>query len=150
MTVWGSVKLGHAGTKTARTKALSLCLNNRNHHCACRCLRRRQLHKFLVQFFLRFRVIEVERDAIDGAHFFALRRVEMTDAFGAFRRIDFVDFNAHVDCFVRALGLAHVAVDALIGNFKRHGLRLFAYSFANLAFERRTDGGVHKVFYVTA
>jgi hypothetical protein len=102
-----------------------------------------------MQFFLRFSVIQVERDAIDRTHFAALRGIKMANAFGAFCGVDFVDFNAHVNGFVRALGLAYVAVNALIGNFKCHDLRLFAHSFANLAFERSTDGGVHEVFHVT-
>jgi hypothetical protein len=46
----------------------------------------------------------------------ALRFVEMADAFGALVRVDFVDFRAHVDRVVRALGLAYVAIDAVVGN----------------------------------
>jgi hypothetical protein len=46
--------------------------------------RRRQLHKLKMQFFLRFSVIEIERDAIDWAYCFALWRIKMADAFGAF------------------------------------------------------------------
>ena len=99
-----------------------------------------------MQLLLGFSVIQIERNAIHGAYFFALGRIEMADAFGAFCGIDFVDFNAHVDRFVRALGLADVAVNALIGNFERHILELLS----NLPFERRTDGGMHKIAYVAA
>jgi hypothetical protein len=98
-----------------------------------------------MQFFLCFGMIQIERNAIDGAHFFALRRIKMADAFGAFCWIDFVDFDAHVDGLVRALGLAHVAVNALIGNFECHFLELVS---ANFAFECSTDSGMHKIFYV--
>jgi hypothetical protein len=82
-----------------------------------------------MQFFLRFGMIQIERDAIDGAHFFALRRIKMADAFGAFCWIDFVDFDAHVDGLVRALGLAHVAVNALIGDFECHDVLCFSAYF---------------------
>ncbi len=99
-----------------------------------------------MQFFLRFGMIQIERDAIDRAHFFALRCIKMADAFGAFCWVDFVDVDAHINCFVRALRLAHVAVNALIGNFKRHDVRLLV----DFIFERRADGGVHKIFYVAA
>jgi hypothetical protein len=47
----------------------------------------------------------------------------MAHAFGAFVRVDFVDLGAHVDRIVRALGLAHVAVDSFVGDQQRH-LRL--------------------------
>ena len=50
----------------------------------------------------------------------ALWFTKMTDALGAFVRVDFVDLGAHVDRIVRALGLAHVAVDTFIGYQKRH------------------------------
>jgi hypothetical protein len=62
----------------------------------------------------------IERDAIHRAHFDALRLVEMTDAFGAAPEVDHVDLRAHGDRVVRALGLAHVAVDALVGDLQRH------------------------------
>jgi hypothetical protein len=44
----------------------------------------------------------------------------MADAFSAFAGVDFVDFDALVDRGVRALGLADVAINALIGYFERH------------------------------
>jgi hypothetical protein len=44
----------------------------------------------------------------------------MADAFGAFVGMDFVDFYALVDRIIGALGLTHVAVDALIGNHQGH------------------------------
>jgi hypothetical protein len=66
------------------------------------------------------------RNAIDRAHLPALRFIEMTDTFGAFGRIDHVDFRPHRDCVVRALGLADVAIDALVGNHQSHAATNFA------------------------
>ena len=50
----------------------------------------------------------------------ALGLVVMADALGAPRRVDDVDLLAHRDRLVRALGLADVAVDALVGDQQRH------------------------------
>ena len=46
----------------------------------------------------------------------------MAHALGAFVRIDLVNLDAHEDRVVRALGLAHVAIDAFIGNDQGHRL----------------------------
>jgi hypothetical protein len=40
----------------------------------------------------------------------------MTHAFGAPVRVDYVDLLALGNGFVRALGLAHVAIDAFVGD----------------------------------
>tara|TARA_B100001063_G_scaffold54474_1_gene48466 strand:- start:2816 stop:2941 length:126 start_codon:yes stop_codon:yes gene_type:complete len=40
----------------------------------------------------------------------------MTDALGAFFRVDDIDFIPFADGFVRAFRLANVAVNAIIGN----------------------------------
>lgn len=58
----------------------------------------------------------IEGNARYRAHLLALRLMVVTDAFGAFLRIDFVDFRTHGNGVVRALGLAHVAIDAVIRN----------------------------------
>jgi hypothetical protein len=71
---------------------------------------------FQHQLFFSFLEIRMQRNAIDGAHLHALRFIKMAYTFSAFMRIDFVDFCAHVNGRVRALRLAHVAVDAFIGN----------------------------------
>jgi hypothetical protein len=71
---------------------------------------------FQHQLVFSFLEIRVQRNAVDGAHLHALWFIKMAYAFGAFMRIDFVDFCAHVNGRVRALRLAHVAVDAFIGN----------------------------------
>jgi hypothetical protein len=63
-------------------------------------------------------VIRVFRNALDGADLDTLRRVEMADAFGALRRIDFVKLDALVNGLIGALGLADITVDAFFGNFQ--------------------------------
>ena len=44
----------------------------------------------------------------------------MADAFGAFARVNLVDFLAEVNRLVGAFGLAHITVDAFIGDKQRH------------------------------
>jgi hypothetical protein len=44
----------------------------------------------------------------------------MSDALGALVGVDDVDFRALRDRVVRALRLAHVTVDALVGDDQRH------------------------------
>jgi hypothetical protein len=55
-------------------------------------------------------------DAAHGAHLHALGLVEMPHALGALAGVYFINFFTHADRAVRALGLAHVAIDALIGD----------------------------------
>jgi hypothetical protein len=74
------------------------------------------------QLVFAFNENRIYRNAVYRAHFSALRRIEMADAFRAFIGVDFVDFYALIDRIVGALGLAHVAVDALVGNHERHDL----------------------------
>jgi hypothetical protein len=45
----------------------------------------------------------------------------VADALGAQIRVYLIDLVALVDGPIGALGLAHIAVDALVGNQKRHG-----------------------------
>jgi hypothetical protein len=45
----------------------------------------------------------------------------MAHAFGAFRWVNFVNFFAQINRLIRALGLAHIAVDAFIGDHQCHG-----------------------------
>ncbi len=68
----------------------------------------------------RLDAIGIDRNAVDRADLAALRRVEMADAFGAFRRVDHVDLRALRDRLIRAFGLADVAVDAFVGDDQRH------------------------------
>ena len=76
---------------------------------------------FLPQRFLALDVFRIDRNAGYRADLHALRFVEMADAFSAFFRVNLIDFFAEVDRFVRAFGLAHVAVDALVGDEQGHG-----------------------------
>src|SRR5471032_670873 len=69
-----------------------------------------------------FLVRRVTWNAIHRAHLLALRFVVVADAFGALVRVDHVDVDTHRDSVVRALGLAYVAVDALLGNEQGHAL----------------------------
>jgi hypothetical protein len=46
----------------------------------------------------------------------------MAHALGAFRGVDFVNFFAHVNGLIGALGLAHIAVDAFVSDHQCHGL----------------------------
>jgi hypothetical protein len=45
----------------------------------------------------------------------------MAHALGALGRVDFVDFFAQINRLVRALRLAHIAVDAFVGDHQCHG-----------------------------
>ena len=72
------------------------------------------------QLLARLGPVGVLRDALHRADLPALRRVEVPDALGAAFGVDHVDLGAHRDRAVRALGLADVAVDALIGDDQGH------------------------------
>jgi len=65
--------------------------------------------------------IRVVDDAVYRADFNALRGVKMADALGTQLRVYKVDVLALGDGAVRALRLAYIAVDALVGNEQRHG-----------------------------
>ena len=70
----------------------------------------------LPQRFARLDVLWVNGYAGYWAYLHALRLVKMAYAFGAFIGIDLVDFFAQINRLVWALGLAHIAVDAFIGD----------------------------------
>ena len=76
---------------------------------------------FLPQRFLALDVLRIDRDARHRADLHALRFVKMADAFGAFFGVDLIDLLAQINRFVRAFGLADVAVDALVGDQQGHG-----------------------------
>ena len=76
-------------------------------------------HELRMKFVLRFSKIEVERDAINRADFHALGSIKMSNAFGTFVRVNFVNLDALKNGVVRALRLANVTIDALVRNFKR-------------------------------
>ena len=81
---------------------------------------------FLPQRFLALDVFRIDRNARYRANLHALRFVKMADAFGAFFWVNLVDFLAQINRFVRAFGLAHVAVDALVGDQQGHGQARFS------------------------
>ena len=84
------------------------------------CLRNLALGaQFLVlglQLILAFGVFRIDDDAIHRANRDTLRLIIMTDAFGAQGGIDDIDFVTLRNRAVGALGFAHVAVDAFVGN----------------------------------
>ena len=59
-------------------------------------------------------------DAVHRADLDTLGFVVVADAFGALVGVDFVDFRTLRNRFVRALGLANVAVDAFVGDHQGH------------------------------
>ena len=76
----------------------------------------RERHKLCLQLLGSFNKIEIQRNAIDRAYFAALRYIKMSDTLRAFQWINFVNFDAERNCLVGTLGLADIAIDALIGN----------------------------------
>jgi hypothetical protein len=64
--------------------------------------------------------MRIQLDAIHRTHYFALRLIEMADAFGAELGIDDVEIFAHGNGVVRARWLANVAINAFIGDSKSH------------------------------
>jgi hypothetical protein len=65
-------------------------------------------------------MLRVHRYAGHRADLHALGLVKMAHALGALVRVDLVELLTHIDGIVGALGLAHIAVDAFIGNHQRH------------------------------
>jgi len=50
--------------------------------------------------------------AVDGAYTHAGGFVVVANTFGTLCRVYLVDFSAHINGFVRALGVAHITVNA--------------------------------------
>src|SRR5690606_27285215 len=75
----------------------------------------------LHQLLLGLLLLGVDQDAVHGAHLDALRLVIVAHALGAEIRVDLVDLVALGNRTVGALGLAHIAVDAFIGDHQSHG-----------------------------
>ena len=69
-----------------------------------------------LQLFLGFVPGRIERNAADRADLLALRLIEMAHAFSAFMRVDFVNQRPHVNRTVRALRLAYVAINTVVGD----------------------------------
>ena len=75
----------------------------------------------MLQLSFAFDVVLIQRNAIYRADLLALRLVVMADALGAQVRVDDVNFFALRDRSVRALRLADVAVNAVVGDDQGHG-----------------------------
>ena len=65
-------------------------------------------------------MLGIERNARHWTHLLALRFAEVTDAFGAFIRINLINHRPHEYGFIRAFGFTYIAVDALVCNYERH------------------------------
>ncbi|MFT7115314.1 MAG: hypothetical protein ACI9I0_000518 [Rhodoferax sp.] len=76
----------------------------------------------LPQSFLVFDKCRINRDTCHRADLNTLRLIKMANAFGTFMGIDLIDFQPHINRLVRAFRLAHIAIDALIGDDQRHDL----------------------------
>jgi hypothetical protein len=61
-------------------------------------------------------MLRIQWYAVDGTYLLALRFVKMSHAFGASRRIDYIDDFALIDGLIGALGFADVAIDTFIGD----------------------------------
>jgi hypothetical protein len=65
-------------------------------------------------------MLRVDGNTSHRTNLHTLRLVKMAHAFGAFGRVDFVNFFAQINRLVRALRLTHIAVDAFIGDHQGH------------------------------
>ena len=72
--------------------------------------------KLLKQCLAVFHMCRVDWNAVHRAHLYTLGLVKVTDALGAFVRVDLVDFRPQENRLVRTLRLAHIAVDAFVGD----------------------------------
>ena len=66
--------------------------------------------------------LRVDGDTGHRADLHALRLIKMTHAFGALVRVDLVDLGPQKNGLIRALGLADITIDALVGDDQSHGL----------------------------
>src|SRR5436305_2262924 len=79
-----------------------------------------QLLRTIVEDRLRLRDVGIRDAAVDGAHGCAGFLLVKADALGAEHRIDDEDVLALADGAIRALRLAGAAVDAFLGDHRRH------------------------------
>ena len=70
----------------------------------------------LHQIVMRFHIIGMQWNAVDGTDLPALWGIKMAYAFRALIGIDLVNLDPHKNRIIRALGFTDVAIDALIGN----------------------------------
>ena len=73
------------------------------------------------QCVLAFHELGIERYAGHGTHLYALRCFVVPHTFGALGRVDFVNQRPHENGCIGAFRLAHIAVDAFIGDHQGHG-----------------------------
>ena len=73
-----------------------------------------------MQHLVRLHAARIIRYAFHRTYLSALRLVKVADALGALIGIDLVNLYARKNRVIWAFGLAHVTVDALIGNDQRH------------------------------
>ena len=73
------------------------------------------------QLFACFHAARIIGDALHRTHLVALRFAEVAHAFGAAFGIDDVNLRAHGDGVVGAFRLAHIAIDACVGDHEGHG-----------------------------
>jgi hypothetical protein len=86
-----------------------------------------------------FEMLGVKGNTSYGADLYTLRLVKMSHAFGAFRRVDFVNFFTQINRLVRALRLTHIAVDAFIGDHQGHAWGSAKVCIVNMAELSITD-----------
>lgn len=77
-------------------------------------------HELLHQLLFGLHVSGIPDDAVDGTDADAGRLLVVTDALGAAIGVDLVDLLAEANGLVRTLGIAHVTVDALVGDEQGH------------------------------
>ena len=65
---------------------------------------------------MRFHIIGMQWNAINGTDLPALRGIKMAYALRALVGIDLVNLNPHENRIIGALGLTDVAIDALVSN----------------------------------
>ncbi len=65
-------------------------------------------------------MLGIQGNAGHRTNLHALGLVKVADAFRALGRIDFINLRAEIDRLIRALRLAHIAVDAFVGDHQRH------------------------------
>ena len=70
----------------------------------------------LHQIVMRFYIVGMQWNAINGTNLPALWGIKMAYALRALVGIDLVNLNPHKNRIIRALGLTDVAIDALVGN----------------------------------
>lgn len=70
----------------------------------------------LHQIVMRFHIIRMQGNAINGTDLPALRGIKMAYALRALIGVDLINLNPHKNRIIRALGLTDVAIDAFVGN----------------------------------